>query len=71
MLFLKTFKDAKFVVDGNALVANKRVGNSAAEMTARELAMRLVTRVSTVQSAEQVPAAGRPGASSLSRRRAD
>jgi len=39
-------------------VANKRVGKSAAEMTARELAMRLVTRVSTVQSAEQVPAAG-------------
>jgi len=38
MLFLKTFKDAKFVVDGNALVANKRVGNSAAEMTARDAA---------------------------------
>jgi len=52
-------------------MANKRVGKSAAEMTARELAMRLVTRMSTVQSAEQVPAAGRRGASSLPRRRAD
>ena len=26
------------MVDGNALVANKRVGNSAAEMTARDAA---------------------------------